>query len=275
VGSGTDFETFTLDQDDTGGDVALQFGTTLNETLAWNSTNLEFELSNKLNINQSGEAIEFGEGLASDIFINFNNGSDHNFGWDNSQGAFSTFNEELEFKTLQSSNPPQACSSTIYGMQWMDTDTGILYVCDTSNSRNKWLSVAEYQISGGETAVCAAGDAPSVEACTQDVHNGTNANDMGYLVPRDITIVGGSFHSDVSCTDGSGVDLEVAAGENGAVAYLGDIFTGCTDANGCSRIGQNLDVDANEIIRARLDNNCASGNVNDWSSLILFRYRHD
>ena len=47
---GTDSNTFTLDQDDTGGDVSLIFGTTLSESLRWDSANSQFVLSDDLSI---------------------------------------------------------------------------------------------------------------------------------------------------------------------------------------------------------------------------------
>lgn len=42
--------TFTLDADNTGGNVTLQFGATLAETLTWNNTDGEFEFSDDLNV---------------------------------------------------------------------------------------------------------------------------------------------------------------------------------------------------------------------------------
>lgn len=50
VGLGTNENTFTLDQDDTGGDVTLQFGTTLAESLTWDNTNTRFNLSDDLRV---------------------------------------------------------------------------------------------------------------------------------------------------------------------------------------------------------------------------------
>lgn len=43
--TGVDSNTFTIDQDDTGGDVSLIFGTTLAESLTWDSVNERFVLS--------------------------------------------------------------------------------------------------------------------------------------------------------------------------------------------------------------------------------------
>lgn len=47
---GTTQNTFTLDLDDTGGDVTLQFGTTLAEYLKWNSVGSYFSISDKLKV---------------------------------------------------------------------------------------------------------------------------------------------------------------------------------------------------------------------------------
>ncbi len=47
---GTDSNNFVLDQDDTGGDVSLQFGTTLGETINWDNTNGEFDFSDDINV---------------------------------------------------------------------------------------------------------------------------------------------------------------------------------------------------------------------------------
>jgi len=46
----TESNTFILDNDDTGGDVVLQFGNTLNETLTWDNANSRFNLSDDINI---------------------------------------------------------------------------------------------------------------------------------------------------------------------------------------------------------------------------------
>jgi hypothetical protein len=50
VGLGTDENVFTLDQDDTGGDITLQFGTVLGEFLRWDSVNGRFQLSADLDL---------------------------------------------------------------------------------------------------------------------------------------------------------------------------------------------------------------------------------
>lgn len=62
---GTDSNTFTLDQNDDGGDVTLQFGTTLAEYLQWDSANNRFYLSDNLYIDGYLE-------LNDDLFFNQN-----------------------------------------------------------------------------------------------------------------------------------------------------------------------------------------------------------
>jgi hypothetical protein len=48
--SGNTSNTLTLDSDNTGGDIILQFGTTLNESLKWNSASTQFDLSDDLSL---------------------------------------------------------------------------------------------------------------------------------------------------------------------------------------------------------------------------------
>lgn len=51
--SGIEGETFTIDTNDTGGDLTLQFGTTLAESIKWDSFNSEFDFSDAVNLNDS------------------------------------------------------------------------------------------------------------------------------------------------------------------------------------------------------------------------------
>lgn len=51
--TGNTSNALTLDSDNTGGDVILQFGTTLNESLTWNSANSRFDLSDDLWVTDS------------------------------------------------------------------------------------------------------------------------------------------------------------------------------------------------------------------------------
>lgn len=279
--------TYILDADDTGGDITLQFGATLAETIKWNSINVSFEFSDNLDISISGETIEMGDGTASDIFLNFDDGTDRNFGWDDNYsanhttGTFSSFNNELAFRTLQSSSTPATCSSTIAGMQWMDTDTGIIYVCDTSNSRNKWLSISEMVMFGDESGTCAAGvDANGNDGCNVDWGNGLGpdtGSDLGFYIPHDMTVTGYGFSEDNdACTSGS-FDVEVwSTGSNADdnnFTFEADLATGLTgEAHNSNSL--NVDIAGDQYTLWGLDNNCGQG-IDDWNVVIYFRYRHD
>lgn len=281
AGNGIDANTFILDQDDTGGDVSLQFGTALAESLTWDSANSEFDLSDNLDINLSGNVFELGDGTASDVFLNFDDGTDRNFGWDDSLNAFSTFDQQLSMRSVQGASIPIACSAGVAGMIWMDTDTGILYVCDTSNGRNKWMSVNELVLFGDESGTCGAGNDPNGDAnCNVDWGNGLGpdgGSDLGLYIPHDITITGYGFSTDNDdCTSGS-FDVEVwstgANNDDDNYTLEQEIDTGLTgQAHNANNL--NVDIAGDQYILWGIDNNCGQG-ITDWNVILYFKYRHD
>jgi len=232
---GTDANNFVLDQDGTGGDVTLQFGTTLTRL----------------------------------------------FGWDSSEGVLSTFNNQFAFRNQQSSNPPVACTSAVSGRQWMDSDTGILYICDTSNGRNKWLSTYEAVIFGDESGSCHAGQDPGSNVnCNVDWGNGLGPDsntDLGFYIPYPVTITGYGFSEDNdACTSGS-FDLEVWS--TGSDSNDNNYTLESTVASGLT--GQahnsnslNVDLAGNEYILWGIDNNCGQA-IDDWNMIIYYRARHN
>ena len=92
AGTGTDSETFTIDQDDTGGDLKLQFGNSLNEYLQWNDTAQAFILSDDLILN---------------------------------------FNELKQFK-IENSATALTCNSGYTGRAYYNTANFHTYICDGS-----------------------------------------------------------------------------------------------------------------------------------------------
>ncbi len=237
---------------------------------------------NKLDIESSGQVFELGDTTASDIKLNFDDGIDREFGWDDSETSFSTFNNELAFRTRQGVNPPVACSVTVAGMQWMDTDTGLLYICDTSNGRNKWLSTMESVLWGDETSTCAQGNNPDIGGnCNVDWGNGlgpdTNTS-LGLYIPRDITITGYGFSSDNDgCTAGS-FDVEVwGTGSNvddNNYTLQTEVATGLTgEAHNANNL--NLDLTGDQYILWGLDNNCTAGTMDDWAVILYYKNRHN
>ncbi len=90
VGTGTDSESWTIDQDNTGTDLNLVFGTTLNEYMQWNNTAQAFILSDDLLLN---------------------------------------FNELKQFK-VENSASALTCNSTYKGRIYHNTTDTFTYVCN-------------------------------------------------------------------------------------------------------------------------------------------------
>lgn len=84
AGPTTDSETFTIDNDNTGGDLSLIFGLALNESLTWNSANSRFDLSDTLrvlgNLEQDGNVLALdadNSGAGANVDIVANQGTDN------------------------------------------------------------------------------------------------------------------------------------------------------------------------------------------------------
>lgn len=243
--------------------------------------------NNKLDIQASGQALELGDASANDINVNFDDGTDRLFGWDDNystnhtSGTFSTNNNEIALRILQGSNTPLSCDASHSGMQWMDTDTGLLYICDTSNSRNKWLSVSEMSLFGDESGTCNAGQDPNSNAnCNVDWGNGLGPDgntDLGLYIPHNITITGYGFSEDNdACTSGS-FDVEVwGTGSNtddNNYTLSAEVATALTgQAHNASNL--NIDINGDQYILWGIDNNCGQS-MDDWNVILYFRYRHD
>ena len=229
----------------------------------------------------TGGMVQIGNGTGNDSYITFDDGTNHALGWDDSQNAISTFENQLRFRVIQSANPPVTCGSTYGGMRWMDTDTGIMYICDTSNGRNKWLSVGNQAIWGEETGSCNAGlDVSNDADCTLDFGNGLGSDtntDIGVYMERPITITGYGFSEDNdACTSGS-FDIEIwstgSSLNDNNYTWETDVATGLTgETHNSSSL--NIDLNGNEYIIPGIDNNCGQS-IDDYNIFIYYRYRHD
>jgi hypothetical protein len=114
--TGVDSNTFTLDQDDTTGDVSLVFGTLLAESLTWDEANTRFVLSHDLFIDGgltlNGD-LDFDQNQAVDLVLH--------------QGA-----------TLPS------IATSVEGQTFYKTDTDTMYIFDGAN----WIALAASTGSG-------------------------------------------------------------------------------------------------------------------------------
>ena len=234
-----------------------------------------------IDLNGTGEIVQIGNGTAADSYITFNDGATRQLGWDDSENAISTFDQQLRYRVIQSATPPVTCSATYTGMEWMDTDSGILYTCDTSNGRSKWLGVDEFVFFAEETSTCASGaDTNTSVNCALRIGNGIGpdtSTDIGYYIPFPITITGYGFSADDdACTSGS-FDVEIwGSGSNtndNNYTLEGDVATGLTgEAHNSSNL--NLNIAGNEYISPGIDNNCGQS-IDDFNIILYYRYRHD
>ena len=231
--SGTDSNNFILDQDNTGGNVTLQFGTDLTRL----------------------------------------------FGWNSAAGLISTFNNQLSFRTEQSANPPVACTAGISGRQWMDTDTGLLYICD--GTRTKWLSVSESVMFGEDTGTCNAGADPGSSAnCNVDWGDALGPDtgtDLGFYVPRNITITGYGFsEDDDACSSGS-FDIEIwstGSNANDDNYSLESTVAATLAGQAHNSNALNIDVAGDQYVLWGIDNNCGQA-IDDWNLVVYYRARHN
>ncbi len=98
--TGVPSNTLTLDNDNTGGNVSLQFGRVLGETLNWNNAALRFDLSDDLNLTDGltmggNTLIMDNDNTGGDIALQFGQTLGKTLSWNAANSRF-TFNDELD-----------------------------------------------------------------------------------------------------------------------------------------------------------------------------------
>ncbi len=179
--------------------------------------------------------------------------------------------------------PTAFCEFPTYGRTFVDTDTGISYVCDPS--RDKWLSVETMTFWGEERETCEPGQDPNIhDDCSVDwgdnVGTDGGSPDMGLYIPYNMTITAYGFAMDNDrCTSGS-FDVVVWGTESNLVdepyVFLTEI---ATDLTGELDNNNNLsiDLDGKQYIMWGLANNnpgCGQ-NLDDFNILFYSKWRHD
>lgn len=174
------------------------------------------------------------------------------------------------------STPPGNCNNSRSFAQWIDTDTGMMYICDTSNSRNKWLSIQDNSLLGEEDSSCYSGNTVNTGTCNVDLGDSVPYN-VGVFLPNDITITGYAYSSQSDyCTSGS-FDIEVwgtgSSSENENISHKATV---ASSLNNKAHNGTNLNIDVagNQYIKWGLDNNCGQ-TITDFNIIIYYRWRHD
>ena len=115
----TNTETFILDQDDSGTNLSLQFGRTLNESLQWNNGTSQFDLSDDLNVS----GVVTAAGVTSTATVNFSG-----------SGAF---------RIRENSNPAANSACATVGELILDTTDNEIQVCTVTGGAGAatWVAV--------------------------------------------------------------------------------------------------------------------------------------
>jgi len=174
--------------------------------------------------------------------------------------------------------PPITCEVGNYGRTFIDTDTGISYVCDPT--RDKWLSPEIIALYGENSGTCPnTDDVGSDQDCQVTIGNNmggeTDTPQLGLYVPYNSTVVAWGFSSDDdNCA--ATLDLEVwSSGTNANDEPLAlEVSVATIDGSPQNANDANADIDGDQYILWGLDNNCGGG-VDDWNLVLYAKWRHD
>jgi len=177
--------------------------------------------------------------------------------------------------------PTATCEFSVYGRTFIDTDTGITYVCDPS--RDKWLSIETITLYGEEREDCPnPGDQSTNHRCGADFGDnlGSDQSLIGLFMPYNSTIIAYGFSKDTpdpSCGAGDSFDVDLwgsGADDDDTQAYittLGTILNGEDIDNNNS-----LDIDLDDqYLSFGINNNNGCGDLEDWNIILHMKWRHD
>jgi len=177
--------------------------------------------------------------------------------------------------------PPATCEFSVYGRTFVDTDTGVSYVCDPT--RDKWLSLEMMVLFGEESSDCDPGENPNTEKnCAVEWGNGVGTDSdtpgMGLYIPYNATLVGYGVSIDNNDCGGGTYDFEVWGTASNTVDepyVLQAEVTGLSgEANNANNL--NLDIGVNQYIMWGLENNCGGVTIiNDFNAIIYLKWKHD
>jgi len=193
-------------------------------------------------------------------------------------------------------DPPVACQSGFYGRTFIDTDTGISYICDPT--RDKWLSFEtialwgeQYSSGNHPTAdTCNDGNNPiNDDGCNVSWGHGmgpnvgeSNTPELGLYIPYNATIIAVGFATeDTECTGGGSFDLEFWSTDSNLVdepyTLEQEIVTGLSNIQVYNDNNLSVDLDDEQYTLWGIDNNCSGGNndIEDWNMIIYLKWRHD
>ncbi len=180
--------------------------------------------------------------------------------------------------------PSITCEVGNYGRTFIDTDTGLSYVCDPT--RDKWLSFETISLLGEEAGTCDNTDAnfnsdPDCHVDFGDNVGGLNSDPtLGVYIPYNMTVTAYGFSMDNDeCTGGS-FDVEIWGSDSSltddSMIQLAEVATGLTDDSHNDN-NRNVDIEGNQFILFGIQNNCSGGgdDIDDYNIIIYFKWRHD
>jgi len=191
--------------------------------------------------------------------------------------------------------PPATCEFSVYGRTFVDTDTGISYVCDPS--RDKWLSIETIALWGEQSDDpdhpirddCDNGNNPNNDrGCNVTWGNAmgpnafeSNTPEMGLYVPYNATIIAVGFSvEDTECPSGGSFDLEFWSTDSNAIdepyTLEQEIVTGLSNLQVYNDNNLDVDLDDEQYTLWGIDNNCGGGDdIENWNMIIYLKWRHD
>jgi len=183
--------------------------------------------------------------------------------------------------------PTAFCEFPTHGRTFVDTDTGVSYICDPT--RDKWLSTETITLYGENDKDCENGwDIGTNRECVIRFGDGLGGGDndtpdMGLYIPYNMTITAWAFSSgDFTC--GSTFDLEVWGSGTDLDDQPLSLGNGAAFATGLDSTPQNdknadVDIEGNQYIIWGIDNNCGGGSPGDviefWNIILYTKWRHD
>ena len=179
--------------------------------------------------------------------------------------------------------PTATCEFSVYGRTFVDTDTGISYVCDPS--RDKWLSLETITIWGEEREDCEAGEDLTVEhRCSADFGDSMGPGrdiltGAGLYIPYNVTITayGFSMDEDDTCDPGDSFDVELwgsGADDDDTQAFITTLGTILNDEDTDNNNSLDIDLD-DQYISLGIDNNNGCGIIDEWNTILYMKWRHD
>lgn len=147
IGNGTDNETFTVDTDDTGGNLSLVFGAALNERITWDTTNSRFNIEDDLrvegNLEQDGNDLTLDvDDTGGDMSLVFGSAANERLTWDDSNSRFeitdslSLANNEVMNMRIENLATPPVCDTSGSGKIYYNTSDRLTYTCDGISTWN-------------------------------------------------------------------------------------------------------------------------------------------